>query len=231
MNCSEVPEDAAPMFYVAARGHQADIGGAVQGGYNPEAREVWQEARDARAVPLIGGPATMLPDQGGVDVERMVRAFRLGLKDLLPVWEQIMPDTTLTDLYPLPFVAPDEFRFAPRLWARVVGDFAVAHHPEAAVRRHGHIDLAGFQNLSLAEGRHGWRRSPRTTPHRRRGKQHGTRSSGALGNRAGEGSPSRAAASPAAAVGAEAARALPAALSTAQSLESLCGLSRAATAT
>ena len=90
-------------------------------------REAWQEAHDARAVPLIGGPATMLPDQGGPDVERMVRAFRLGLKDLLPVWEQIMPDTTLTDLYPLPFVAPDEFRFAPRLWARVIGDFAVAY--------------------------------------------------------------------------------------------------------
>ena len=28
----------------AAKGHQADIGGAVAGGYNPEAREVWQEA-------------------------------------------------------------------------------------------------------------------------------------------------------------------------------------------
>lgn len=28
----------------ATKGHQADIGGAVSGGYNPEAREVWQEA-------------------------------------------------------------------------------------------------------------------------------------------------------------------------------------------
>ena len=28
----------------ACKGHQADIGGAVAGGYNPEAREVWQEA-------------------------------------------------------------------------------------------------------------------------------------------------------------------------------------------
>jgi N-methylhydantoinase B len=28
----------------AAKGHQADIGGAVQGGYNPNATEVWQEA-------------------------------------------------------------------------------------------------------------------------------------------------------------------------------------------
>jgi len=40
-----------PIFYgdalvawAACKGHQADIGGAVQGGYNPHATEVWQEA-------------------------------------------------------------------------------------------------------------------------------------------------------------------------------------------
>ncbi len=40
-----------PIFYdgilvgwAACKGHQADIGGAVQGGYNPNAVEVWQEA-------------------------------------------------------------------------------------------------------------------------------------------------------------------------------------------
>lgn len=32
------------MAWAACKGHQADIGGAVPGGYNPEAREVWQEA-------------------------------------------------------------------------------------------------------------------------------------------------------------------------------------------
>ncbi|MCK6528370.1 hydantoinase B/oxoprolinase family protein [Myxococcota bacterium] len=30
--------------FAAAKGHQADIGGAVAGGYNPDATEVWQEA-------------------------------------------------------------------------------------------------------------------------------------------------------------------------------------------
>jgi len=30
--------------WAAFKGHQADIGGAVQGGYNPQATEVWQEA-------------------------------------------------------------------------------------------------------------------------------------------------------------------------------------------
>jgi len=40
----------------AAKGHQADIGGAVQGGYNPNATEVWQEA--------IRIPATKLFEKG-----------------------------------------------------------------------------------------------------------------------------------------------------------------------
>jgi N-methylhydantoinase B len=37
----------------AAKGHQADIGGAVQGGYNPNATEVWQEALRIPAVKLF----------------------------------------------------------------------------------------------------------------------------------------------------------------------------------
>jgi len=36
--------DGALVAWSACKGHQADIGGAVAGGYNPEAREVWQEA-------------------------------------------------------------------------------------------------------------------------------------------------------------------------------------------
>lgn len=36
--------DGALVAWSAVKGHQADIGGAVAGGYNPNAREVWQEA-------------------------------------------------------------------------------------------------------------------------------------------------------------------------------------------
>ncbi len=36
--------DGCRVAWAACKGHQADIGGAVKGGYNPEAREVWQEA-------------------------------------------------------------------------------------------------------------------------------------------------------------------------------------------
>ncbi|MBI5445174.1 MAG: hydantoinase B/oxoprolinase family protein [Deltaproteobacteria bacterium] len=37
------PEGGELVAWAAAKGHQADIGGAVAGGYNPRATEVWQE--------------------------------------------------------------------------------------------------------------------------------------------------------------------------------------------
>lgn len=39
--------------WAACKGHQADIGGAARGGYNPEAREVWQEALRIPAVKVV----------------------------------------------------------------------------------------------------------------------------------------------------------------------------------
>ena len=39
--------------WTAVKGHQADIGGAVAGGYNPNATEVWQEALRIPAVKVI----------------------------------------------------------------------------------------------------------------------------------------------------------------------------------
>ncbi len=45
-------QDKSLIGWAAAKGHQADIGGAVQGGYNPKATEVWQEAIRIPAVKL-----------------------------------------------------------------------------------------------------------------------------------------------------------------------------------
>ena len=90
--------------------------------------EVWLDARGSAPVPRRGEPAPVGPDRAQPSTERMVRGFRLGLKDLLLVWEQVVPEATLGRLYPLGLLGADEFRFPPDLWARVVSDFAVAHH-------------------------------------------------------------------------------------------------------
>ena len=47
---------------------------------------------------MRGGPAPLQAAFQEIRLERMVRVFRTGLKDLLPVWEQIMPEETLERL-------------------------------------------------------------------------------------------------------------------------------------
>jgi glycosyltransferase involved in cell wall biosynthesis len=96
----------------------------------------WQDVRGSRPIALSAEPPVFLAATGEVHADRMVRAFRLGLKDLLPVWEQIMPEDTLGRLYPLGLLAPDEFQFPPPMWARVVSDFAVAHRERRLAREH-----------------------------------------------------------------------------------------------
>jgi hypothetical protein len=97
---------------------------------------VWEEIRGSVPLPRMGEPAALLHEMEGTQVDRMVRAFRLGLKDLLPVWEQIMPEETLTRLYPLGLQAVEDFQLPPALWARVVSDFAVAFHERRLARDH-----------------------------------------------------------------------------------------------
>ena len=96
----------------------------------------WQDVRGSRDVPRrdrgVAGGA--LP--GDVRPDRMVRAFHLGLKDLLPLWEQALSDETLTQLYPLGLLGTEDFRFPAALWARVIADFAVAHHERRLPRDH-----------------------------------------------------------------------------------------------
>jgi len=96
----------------------------------------WQDVRGSVPVPRRGQAGLGTPAAGDVRPDRMVRAFHLGLKDLLPLWEQAVTDETLGQLYPLGLLGPDDFRFPPPLWARVIADFAVAHHERRLPRDH-----------------------------------------------------------------------------------------------
>jgi hypothetical protein len=99
-------------------------------------QSIWEESRGSVPLPLVGGPAALLPPAGDAPVDRMVRAFRMGLKDLLPIWEQIMEEETLGQLYPLGFSPVEEFLLPPPVWARVISDFAVAYHERRLPRDH-----------------------------------------------------------------------------------------------
>jgi hypothetical protein len=87
-------------------------------------------------VPAVGEPRLPGTEPREVNVERMVSAFRLGLRDLTPVWEHILAPETLGDVLSLERPNLDDFRFPDDLWARVVYDFALGHHYGVIHREH-----------------------------------------------------------------------------------------------
>jgi hypothetical protein len=98
--------------------------------------DLWLETRGSEPVPGYDELPPSLTEPIDVDVERMIEAFRLGLRDLTAIWEHIMTTETLGDVLALDVVDPARFRFPDDLWARVVYDFALGHHYGVVHREH-----------------------------------------------------------------------------------------------
>lgn len=98
--------------------------------------DLWRDVRASEPLPAVGEPILPETEPREVDVERMASAFRLGLRDLPPVWEHVLAPETLGDVLSLETDDLDRFRFPDELWARVVYDFALGHHYAVIHREH-----------------------------------------------------------------------------------------------
>jgi hypothetical protein len=98
--------------------------------------DLWLEVSGSEPVPALGEAALPSIEPREVDIVRMVDAFQLGLRDLTPIWEQILNRDTLGDVLSLGVGDPRAFRFPDELWARVVYDFALGHHYGVVHRDH-----------------------------------------------------------------------------------------------
>lgn len=99
-------------------------------------QEKWETVKDSGPVPTVGPSMGLGTATGSINVERMVNGFRQGLRDLLPVWQIILPAETFQQVLELGVEDTDGFRFPPSLWVQVVYDFALAYHDRLLHREH-----------------------------------------------------------------------------------------------
>jgi hypothetical protein len=123
-----------------ARGDDVSLVGAQTVGaafyFMERYQDVWEYRSEVQPVLHTGIPYVPQADRGPVNIDRMLRAFRQGLRDLLPIWEIILSPETLSGILPLALIDRDEFRFPPQLWAQTVYDFALAYHEKVLHREH-----------------------------------------------------------------------------------------------
>jgi hypothetical protein len=96
--------------------------------------DLWLEVRGSEPIPLVGEPTPPGVEPMTVDVDGMLEAFRLGVRDLTPIWELVLAPDTLADV--LTLESGGRIRFPDDLWARVVYDFALGHHYSVVHRDH-----------------------------------------------------------------------------------------------
>ena len=110
------------------------VGGlfAVMGRYD----DLWLEIRGSEPVPATDAPVIPSVESVALDVDRMVDAFRRGLRDLGAIWEHILAPETLGDVLSLDTASPARLAFPDELWARVVYDFALGYHYNVVYRDH-----------------------------------------------------------------------------------------------
>ena len=97
---------------------------------------VWQRGRSAQATPVWGQASTVEDTGEAIEVRSMIESFQLAVRNLDELWQLVLPPVTLLELKHLARSAPESFRLADRLWARIVYDFALAHRLRAISRTH-----------------------------------------------------------------------------------------------
>jgi glucosylglycerate synthase len=104
--------------------------------YMERYQDVWEKQSGSSDVPEIGPPIEVEVESVPIKVERMVKGFRQGLRDLLPLWEIILAPETLAGVLTLGLRDDEDFRFPLSLWVQTVYDSAVAYHDKVIHREH-----------------------------------------------------------------------------------------------
>ena len=97
---------------------------------------VWSHRQGSAPVKLFGFQYEVGVEPVNVNVERMVASFKQGLKDLAPIWAQVLGRETMAELRPLREVSSPDFRIHDDLWVRVIYEAALAYHARLMPREH-----------------------------------------------------------------------------------------------
>jgi len=99
-------------------------------------QSLWKEIHSSQPVPTFGFQYEVGLEPISVNVERMIRNFRLGVKDLMEIWRKALPRERAHRLESIARLSDQEFVFPQELWVQTVYDFAIAYHQGVVHREH-----------------------------------------------------------------------------------------------
>lgn len=98
--------------------------------------EIWQTIEGSETVPTFGFQYDVGLEQVTVDVARMLRIFREGIRNLRDLLPAVVGNGDFGELEKLGASSDEHFRFPLALWTRIVYDYALAYHRKKLPAEH-----------------------------------------------------------------------------------------------
>ena len=96
----------------------------------------WRNVLGSLPVPLLGSPFDAEPEPAAIDLVQSLESFRQGVRDLLPVYQQLFSSQQLKALASCASEPAESFTLADELWVSLIYDLALAYHRRVMDREH-----------------------------------------------------------------------------------------------
>lgn len=112
--------------------------------------DFWQRVRGSVEVPVIGTSPPIAAEGPPLNLDSLIRSFRLGYRELRDIWTYVLPPRTIVELRKLSEAPVERFDFDDRLWATIIYDFAFGYAMRVMPRDHLLRSLTPLYNGWLA---------------------------------------------------------------------------------
>lgn len=90
--------------------------------------QVWPTVSGSEEVFTVGAKRTVGLEPVFINLDRMIDKFKLGVKELLKIWEGVLPEETMNFLYKLTYMQGKEFYMPDEVWTKIIYSFAIASY-------------------------------------------------------------------------------------------------------
>lgn len=98
--------------------------------------DVWKKKEGSESVPTRGFQYAVGLEPVSVNLDRMINKFRLGVKELMSIWKEFIPQEIVTYLNRAQVLQKKEFHIPDDIWARIIYSFAIATHKNLLNKEH-----------------------------------------------------------------------------------------------
>jgi len=93
-----------------------------------ENENIWKDVKNSQPVPIIGPEVMIQPQSFSIDIQRLIRDFKIGYSNYKEIWKKIISSEDWQVIETLYQKTEKDFFMETENWAKILYDLAAAYH-------------------------------------------------------------------------------------------------------